>query len=53
MGGMLYQQTRIIEFRHKKGGVWTKSAMSWLDEEVHFLNKVVGYDKYRVRYESH
>lgn len=37
-----------ILFRDHVGGTWKRCAMPWHFEDINFLNKTVGYEKYRV-----
>jgi len=37
-----------IMYRDARHAPWKKSAMAWTDAELDFLNKTVGYEKYRV-----
>ncbi|AVR56934.1 hypothetical protein PBI_TRISCUIT_61 [Microbacterium phage Triscuit] len=40
----------ILEFRNKAhDAIWHISRMNWTTEEVFWLNKTVGYEKYRYR----
>lgn len=37
-----------VEYRDSKRGSWKRSAMTWTFEDVAFLNRTAGYEKYRV-----
>lgn len=37
-----------IEYRDKPSGRWKRSRMPWTFEDVAALNKLVGYEKYRI-----
>jgi hypothetical protein len=40
--------TLTIQYRHSKHGAWKTSAMPWSFEDVAYLNRACGYEKYRV-----
>lgn len=39
----------IIEYRDTEGADWVQSSENWSVDDLRFFNKVVGYEKYRVR----
>lgn len=37
-----------VEYRDSARGAWKRSAMPWTFEDVAYLNRTCGYEKYRV-----
>lgn len=37
-----------INFRDRPNGAWKRCRSDWSFEDIAFLNRVVGYEKYRV-----
>lgn len=41
----------VVEYRHRPGDLtWLRSESDWTAEQVLRMNKIVGYEKYRVRF---
>lgn len=44
-------KTEIIEYRDVPGSyIWKRSEMPWTYEDLISMNKLFGYEKYKVRY---
>ncbi|MBQ9917404.1 MAG: hypothetical protein IJO71_09440 [Microbacterium sp.] len=38
----------LTEYRDSARGVWKRSAMAWSFDDVTYLNRASGYEKYRI-----